>query len=199
MHLSITKKQMLMKLDLLLKTYFPEDKTKYLKQDSFLRAFNIAYDRIDFCFTRIKAKYYNDSKNFIFNHLNTDHMCSFFYFLYNSGYKEKLEDRFLTKLFYLNKILHSLDIFYTVDLPDVVLFAHPLGTVIGKAKFDNYVTIYQNVTVGAAGGPKKKLLYPKLGKGVILYSNSSVIGDCEIGDNVTFGANSKLWCESNIY
>ena len=192
MHLSITKKQMLKKLDFLLKIYFPEDDTKYLTKKLFLKVFNIAYDRIDFCFSRINMKYYNFSKNFAFNHLNTDHMCAFFYFLYSSGYREKLNDRILNKLFYLNKILHSIDIYYEVELPDIVLFVHPLGTVIGKAKFENYLVIYQNVTIGAAGGSKKKLLYPKFGKGVILYSNTSVIGDCSIGNNVIFGANTNI-------
>ena len=191
MNLSITKKQMLKKFDFLLKTYFPENHTKYLKKKSFLKVFDIAYDRIDFCFSRIKTKYYNDGKNFTFNHLNTDHMCAFFYFLYNSGYREKLNDKILTQLFYLNKILHSIDIFYTVELPDVVLFVHPLGTVIGKAKFDNYLVIYQNVTIGATR-ESKELLYPKFGKNVIFYSNSSVIGDCKVGNNVTFGANANI-------
>ena len=191
MHLSITKKQMLKKFDFLLKMYFPEDDTKYLTKKSFLKVFDIAYDRIDFCFSRTKAKYYNDGKNFTFNHLNTDHMCVFFYFLYNSGYKEKLNDKILTKLFYLNKILHSINIFYTVELPDVVLFSHPLGTVIGKAKFDNYIVIHQNVTIGGTR-ESKELFYPKFGKGVIFYSNSSVIGDCKVGNNVTFGANTNI-------
>lgn len=191
MHLSITKKQMLKKFDFLFKTYFPEDDTKYLTKKSFLKVFDTAYDRIDFCFSRIKTKYYSAGKNFTFNHLNTDHMCVFFYFLYNSGYREKLNDKILTQLFYLNKILHSIDIFYTVELPDVVLFVHPLGTVIGKAKFDNYLVIYQNVTIGATR-QSKELFYPKFGKGIIFYSNSSVIGDCKVGNNVTFGANANI-------
>jgi serine O-acetyltransferase len=118
-------------------------------------------------------------------------MCAFFYFLYNSGYREKLNDKILTQLFYLNKILHSIDIFYTVELPDVVLFVHPLGTVIGKAKFDNYLVIYQNVTIGSTR-ESKELLYPKFGKSIIFYSNSSVIGDCKVGNNVTFGANANI-------
>lgn len=191
MILSITKKQMLIKLDLLLKTYFPEDNTKYLKKTSFLKVFDIAYDRIDFCFRRVKTKYYNNNKNFTFNHLNSDHMCTFFYFLYNSGFREKLDDRILIKLFYLNKILHSLDVFYHVELPDIIVFSHPLGTVIGKAKFDNYLTIYQNVTIGGVG-KSKKFLYPKIGKGVILSSNTSVIGDCKVGNNVILAANANI-------
>jgi len=193
MNLSITKKKMLKKLNILLKTYFPEDNTKYLTGISFLKVFNITYDRIDYCFKRIKEKYYNNnnSKNFFFNHLNTDHMCAFFYFLYNSGYREKLNDKILTKFFYLNKILHSIDIFYTVQLPDIFHICHPIGTVIGKAQFSNYLVVYQNVTIGSAGAGKK-LIYPKFGEGVILYSNTSVIGDCNVGNNVIFGSNSAI-------
>jgi serine O-acetyltransferase len=182
---------MLKKVSILFKVYFPEDNIKSLKNNLFLSAFNLAYERIEYCFKMINVKYYNNNKNFYFNHLNADHMCTFFYFLSNSLYREGVNEKVAQKLFYLNKILHSVDIFYKVKLPNIFLLVHPLGTVIGRAKFDNYAVIYQNVTIGGVR-EKNILKYPEFGKGVILYSGSSIVGNCKIGNNVTFAANTKI-------
>jgi len=191
-HLSITTEKMVDKLSTLLKIFFPEEKNyKLLKEKIFSKILKISYDRIEYCFKKINNKYYCHNKKIFFNHLNSDHMCTFLYFLYNSGYRERIDENIITKLFYLNKILHSVDIFYHVNLPDIFLLVHPLGTVIGRAKFGNYLTIYNNVGVGAEGAGKK-LIYPNFGSGVIFYSGSSVIGKCKIGNNVIFGSNSKI-------
>ena len=191
-HLSIGTSVMLNKLSILLKNFFPEDKNyKLLNEKFFTRIIKISYDRIEYCLQKINNKYYRNNKKIFFNHLNSDHMCTFLYFLYNSGYREKIDKKIITKLFYLNKILHSVDIFYHVNLPDIFLLVHPLGTVIGRAKFDNYLTVYNNVGVGAEAAGRK-LIYPNFGSGVILYSGSSVIGDCKVGNNVIFGSNSKI-------
>ena len=92
-----------------------------------------------------------------------------------------------TKLFSLNKALHGLDLFYSVRMPEVFLLVHPVGTVIGNADYRDYLVVYQNCTIGSEGGH-----YPHLGEGVVLNSRVSVIGDCTIGDNVVFGANSFI-------
>ena len=47
---------------------------------------------------------------------------------------------------------------------------------------------YQNVTVGST----VQGIFPEFSEKTILYSKSSVIGDCKIGKNVIIGANSSI-------
>lgn len=149
--------------------------------------FSDALQRTEFCFSKIRRKYYTKDKKTVFDHLNADHMATFLYFLGNSIWKNSGETEVPVKLSYLNKVLHGLDLFYSVGMPDVFLLVHPLGSVIGNAKYSDYLVIYQNCTVGAAG-----TMYPEFGEGAILYSRSSVLGGCRIGSNVVFAANSAI-------
>ncbi len=128
----------------------------------------------------------------MFNHLNTDHMASLLYFLGNTIWQSTGDQELPTRLFYLNKILHGVDLYFSVKMPRIFMLVHPVGTVIGQADYDDYLVIYQNVTIGSDNG-----VYPKLDKEVILYSKSSVIGDCRVGSNVVFAANSFI-CNTNI-
>lgn len=147
--------------------------------------FQRALDRIEHCFNQICRKYYKQDDKAVFDHLNGDHMASFLYFLGNTIWQEGGDPSLSTRLFYLNKIMHGLDLFYSVKMPDIFLLVHPLGTVLGNATYSDYLVVYQNCTVGAVTD-----VYPKLGAGTILYSRSSVIGDCKCGEDVVFAANS---------
>jgi serine O-acetyltransferase len=146
-----------------------------------------ALQRVEHCFSRIHRKYYNVNQVIEFNHLNSDHLAVFLYFLANSVWKSTGDTIVPSKLFYLNKILNGLDLYYAVTMPDIFMLVHPVGSVIGNANYKDYLVIYQNCTVGADAG-----IYPRFGEGVILYSGSSVLGDSTIGDNVTFGANAMV-------
>lgn len=144
--------------------------------------------RLEHCFSHIRRKYYAQDGDVAFDHLNSDHFASFLYLLANTIWRETGAMETPTRLFYLNKILHGLDLFYSVELPPVFMLVHPLGTVLGHARYGNYLVVYQNVTVGAdATGP-----YPSFGTGTILYARSAVVGDCTLGDNVVLGANAFL-------
>jgi serine O-acetyltransferase len=151
-------------------------------------AFDRALERTEFCFSGIKSKYYFENGETVFNHLNSDHSCIFLYYLSNSVYRDFKNEEIAAKFFLLNKYLNGIDVFYSVELPDVFMVVHPLGTILGKAKYKNYLIAYQNVTVGATD----EGIYPELGEGVILYSKTSVIGNCRIGNNVIFGSNSYI-------
>jgi len=146
-----------------------------------------ALQRVEHCFSRIHRKYYSVDSVIEFNHLNSDHLAAFLYFLANSAWKGTGDTVVPTKLFYLNKILNGLDLYYSVALPEVFLLVHPVGSVIGNAHYEDYLVIYQNCTVGADAG-----VYPHFGEGAILYSRSSVLGNSWIGDNVVFGANALV-------
>ena len=150
--------------------------------------FSLALERCEYSFSRIRKKYYqDDGGGVVFDHLNADHMAAFLYFLGNSIWKSGGETDLPVKLSYINKILHGLDLFYSVGMPDVFLLVHPLGSVIGNAQYGDYLVVYQNCTVGAVDND-----YPVFGEGVVLYSRSSVVGKCRVGDDVVFSANSAI-------
>ena len=70
-------------------------------------------------------------------------------------------------------------IFFTLD--------HPVGTVIGRGCFSNGFSFAQNCTVG-----NNKGVYPVIGKNFRMCANSTVLGNCHIGDNVTLGAGTLV-------
>ena len=150
-------------------------------------AFTKALDRVEHCFQHIHRKYYIEWVVFHFDHLNGYHMAILLYFFANTVWREGGDVALATRLFYLNKILHGLDLFYSVALPDIFMLVHPVGTVIGNASYQDYLVIYQNCTVGAV-----TTIYPSFGLGTILYSHSSVLGDCKLGDDVIMAANAMV-------
>ena len=94
-------------------------------------------------------------------------------------------------LYYLNKSLHSIELFYEVALPEHFMVEHPLGSVIGKAKYGDYFCFYQGCTIG--GNYNNGVLkYPTIGNNVRMYANSTIIGDSKIGDNVIISANTYI-------
>ncbi|WP_281661963.1 hypothetical protein [Microvirgula aerodenitrificans] len=150
-----------------------------------------ALARLEHCFSHIHRKYYREEGEqgaVLFDHLNGDHFASYLYFLANTIWRETGDCELPTRLFYLNKRMHGLDLFYSVAMPDIFLLVHPLGTVIGNAAYQDYLVVYQNVTIGAdeAG------IYPVFGKGAVLYAKSAVIGACSLGNNVVLGANAFI-------
>ena len=173
----------------LIKKYFPDKKKFPLNNKKLKQVLNLAYERQEFCYSNIYDKYFNEKGKVLFNHLNSDHFCSFLYFVSNSAFKLNADKSFMDKNFYLNKIMNCVDIFYTVELPSIFALAHPVGTVLGNANYQDYLYVYQNVVVGGIFKNGKNI-YPKLGKGNILYSHVSLIGNTNVGDNVIFGSNT---------
>jgi len=53
------------------------------------------------------------------------------------------------KIYCLNKCLNAIDIYFEVELPNIFLLVHPLGTVLGKAKYNDFLLVYQQCTVGS--------------------------------------------------
>lgn len=50
------------------------------------------------------------------------------------------------KIYYLNKMMNSVDLFYEIELPMHFGLEHPLGTIMGRAKFGDYFYFYQQCT-----------------------------------------------------
>ena len=113
---------------------------------------------------------------------------TFLYYLSHDIYKNANVGQICDKIYYLNKIFHSVDLFYAIDLPAHFGAEHPLGVVMGRAKYGDGFFFYQGCTVGGTRDKKGNLYYPVLGENVHMYSNSSILGRCNIGNNVNIGA-----------
>lgn len=144
-----------------------------------------ALTRIYDCFKNVNRKYFRDGNDVVFDHQNSDQWAMYLYLLSNTVHRAGGDTELATRLFLLNKALHSIDVFYSVSLPETFMFVHPLGTIIGNAKYGNYFAIYQNCTVGST-----EQGYPTFSDGTILYARSMILGGCKVGADVVFAANS---------
>jgi serine O-acetyltransferase len=138
------------------------------------------------CCAGLTRKYFSDGKHALFDHINSDQYAMFLYLLSRTSLAKGAED-IAARVYYLNKILHSLDIYYTVELPEKFMFSHCVGTVLGKAVYGNYFRVAQNCTVG-----NEDSLYPVFGEEVALYKGSTVAGAARIGNNVQVSAHTFI-------
>ena len=183
MQCSMTPLELSNYIERLTRLHFPDENAFDLKPSCIDKALS----RIEYCHSHIKLKYFKDENGPIFDHLHGDHMAAFLWFLSNTVYLDNPDNKTAFKLSYLNKILHGLDLYCTVSMPDVFLLVHPVGTVLGNASYGDFLVVYQGCTIGSNG-----LEYPKIGRHNIFYSNSSLIGASSTGRNVVFGANSSI-------
>lgn len=122
-----------------------------------------------------------------FNYLNSSQYCLYLYFLGNTIWRNHQDADSATRLFLLNKALNGIDLFYEIEMPDIFFIGHSVGIVLAKASYADYLVLYQNSTVGKNHGAA-----PVLGRGVIMYPNSAIIGGCSIGDNTIVSQGSSI-------
>lgn len=127
-------------------------------------------------------------------YFNPYHSIQWMIFLYNlshiiyvKGSRTKISD----KIYYLNKLLNSVDLFYAIELPVLWGAEHPLGSVMGRAHYSNQFYFFQGCTVGGTGELGHEV-YPCLEENVCMYSHSSILGNCHIGKNVKIGAGALV-------
>ena len=181
---SLNKKDLCEYVTMQLKTFFP-DKCELDK--ALCRNIDEILSRVEYCFSHVNGKYFNDGLQVFFNHLNSDQYAMFLYFASNTLYKNGVDEAVCQKIFYLNKCLHGIDVFYEVELPSIFLFVHPIGTVLGRGVYSDFFLVYQRCNVGSNKG-----CYPRLGKYVSLHPGSSILGDCKVGDNCRLAAGALL-------
>ena len=180
------KKQLQLYVTNLLNTYFKDGKN--IKKEQINKSFDQSYERLIFCFQKFKINIILIRKKSLnLNHLNSDQMATFLYFFSNSCYKNSLDKTICDKIYFLNKILNSIDIYYEVSLPNVFLLIHPVGTVLGRANYSDYLIVYQGVNVGS-----NKNIYPTFSKYVTLRPSSSVLGKSRMGTNSELATGSIL-------
>lgn len=172
-----------------LATFFPDGETAAGTLTPFVAR---ALERVEHCFSHIRAKYFFDGTQAVFNHLHTDQYAMYLYFLANTIHREQGDPALASKVYALNKALHALDVFYEVELPEIFCLQHAVGTVIGRAKFSNYLFVYQRCSIGG----NLSLAYPTFGEGVILFGGSSVLGRCQVGSNCWISAGTTILDQS---
>ena len=99
----------------------------------------------------------------------------------------------------------GIDIHPGAVIADSFMIDHGTGVVIGEtSRIGRNVRIYQGVTLGAKsfpldenGNPIKGIdRHPKLGDNVIIYSNSTILGNIRVGNNAVIGGN--IWVDSDV-
>ena len=141
------------------------------------------------CFVKGYNKYFSKETGLNpFNSLMyTNYLYQIGHFLYKEGYSSVAD-----KVYYLNKMLNAVDLFYAIDLPKHWNCEHPIGSVMGRAKYGDYFLFYQGCTVGGNTSDGKCFDYPVLGNFVTMYSNAKILGKSNIGNNVIIGANAYI-------
>lgn len=186
MNLSISQEDLQTYTSAQINHFFPDK--KLINLNNYKETVSFALERIDYCFSKfLYPRYFTDGHS-IFNHLYSDQYLIFLYILANSIWKRNEDNITATKLYYLNKSLHAFDCMYNTILPDIFFVSHGIGTMLGKATYNNFFIVMQGCTVGANND-----CYPVFGKGVALTANSSVIGNCTIGQRVTISSSTSIF------
>lgn len=149
---------------------------------------NEVLNRCEYCFQRVDNKYFRLE-------VNLTHSGQWLLFLYyfSNTLSHNGQTALADKFYYLNKVMHSIDIYHAVNLPDVFFLEHPVGSVFGRAEYGTNFFAMQNCTVGGNRDRKTgELFYPVIGDNVTLAANTYV-KDIEIPDGATvFGQSPNL-------
>lgn len=158
--------------------------------DGLENAIEIALKRSYENFKHHNNKYFWNKDELIINPFHSGQYAIFLYYLSHTiqSFNKSLADR----VYYLNKALNGVDLFYEIELPEIFFLEHPVGSVMGRAEYSNYFSFSQNCTVG-----NNKGFYPVFEENVTMLSGSKVIGKCIIGRNSIISANTYIK-DSNI-
>lgn len=155
-----------------------------IEKDAVLRE---ALERTEKCFSYSRNKRYcspgGEVKYSIRHSVQT---AILLYYLSNTAYRHK-NPVLADSLYYLNKIMHGVDWFYEIELPEVFGAEHPVGSVLGRAEYGNRLFVHQNTTIGSSLGK-----FPQIAENVVLCANSCVLGKCHIGQDVIISAGATI-------
>lgn len=182
MEFVISQKQILQQLVIQLKSFF------FIEDREIEMLHNVFEETINRCETTFcgSGKYFGRIP--VFNPYHSVKYMIFLYTLSNELYKQYGSNVLSDKVYYLNKIMHSVDMFYEIEMPSHWGAEHPVGSVMGRAKYGDGFFFYQCCTVGGPKDEEGNIYYPVIGENVHMYANSSVLGNCKIGNNVNIGA-----------
>ncbi len=189
MILTIPKEDILKQLLLQLESHFLVTNEE---KDILSESIDYALDDCRENFENNSNKYYykeiDGRREAVFNPYHSVQYMVFLYYLSHSIFHRHKNTILCDKIYYLNKIFHSVDILYAVDMPKHFHADHPLGSVMGRAHYSDGFVFLQGCTVGGTRDKEGNLYYPLIEENVHMYSNSSILGKCHIGKNVNIGA-----------
>lgn len=148
------------------------------EEKAVLAALPTALARAEKSFAASRNKYYRREGEVWFNPYHSAQYCIFLYFLSNTLWRAKA-GVLCDKVYCLNKMINALDLFYEVEMPEIFFTDHPVGSVIGRAKFGSHFSFSQGCTVG-----NNKNVYPEFGENVRLMSGARVLGKSRLGSNI---------------
>ena len=122
-----------------------------------------------------------------FNYLHSSQYCIFLYYLSNSIWRATAESAVPTRLFLLNKALNGIDIFYEIQMPNVFFIGHSVGIVLAKARYGEYLALYQNSTIGRTGQD-----VPTIGDRVVIYPHSAIVGRSNVADGSVLSYGTRV-------
>jgi len=146
------------------------------------KVFDLAVENTIKCFT--KTVLFHNEKTI--DYLNSIQYPVFLYFLSRSLFMYG-DVSGANKIFYLNKIVHGIDLFYKVDLGEHFLLSHSIGSVFCNTKYGDMSIYFQGCLVGVNNGQR-----PVLGSSLVMFTGSKIIGNCTIGNNVVVSAGTVI-------
>lgn len=185
MKLSLSRQGLKRYVQSQLNNFFPDGNPAEIDTQSFDRALQ----RVEHCFSKIRFYCQSPGDKSAFNHLHSDQYLTFLWCLSNQVWVDSANKALASKIYYLNKALHSFDCLYDNNLPSVFYIAHGVGITLGKARYSDYLYVCKGVTVGASRGGK----YPVLHERVSLGADSTVIGDLVLEPESSVGAGVCLF------
>ena len=168
-----------------LNNYFPD--ANKIQCEDISKILSETLLRVEKCFTKINNKYFSNGIETRFDHLHGDQYSMFLYLLANTNFKLGGPAYLSSKLFLLNKAMFGIDAYFEVELPEVFLFVHPLGTVLGRGAYSDYFMVYQGCGVGSNHD-----IYPEMGKFTTLRPQSFLLGKSKLGENCSLAAGSLV-------
>lgn len=144
-----------------------------------------AVQRTDICLSACAGRYSAPEK--LFSPYHSVHYSVFLYWLSRVMWERDGDGINAERVYYLNRILNSVDLFYEMELPHIWMCEHPLGSIMGRAHYADYFFFYQGCTVGGNKG-----CYPQIQACVTMFSNSKILGNARIGSHVIIAANTYI-------
>ncbi|MFH6564785.1 LbetaH domain-containing protein [Pseudomonas kulmbachensis] len=147
-----------------------------------------ALSKTELCFRKSSNKYYSRNGQAFFSIYHSGQYCIFLYFLSRQIFLDDPRNSVTAdKVYYLNKSLNGVDLFYEIEMPEIFHLDHPVGSVMGRASYGNNFTFAQLCTVGNNHG-----VFPTIGENVKMLSGAKILGNSTIGDNVIVSANTYI-------
>lgn len=139
-------------------------------------------------YSKSVIKYHQKDNCPIIDFNNLDQSVYLIYFASRFSYLNK-NLSMARNFYFLNRKLNSIDIYFEVDLPVHTLFIHPLGTVLGRANYGDFLVVYQGVSVGSDLDGNFPILEGKN----ILFGHSTILGNSKLAENSSLSAGSYAY------